>query len=439
MSTLYLRLPSRSVAGSAAQLLAAHCPFARVSDKGVIENDGLMSLSNLSGAMAGSQRVVALVAASDVTLLRIKIPPLSSAKLKAALPNLVEDLLITDPAECVIVAGGGSRSSSDANELRAIAVVQRAWLKLVAETLFTCGARQITALPAQLCLTLPTENPNSSDRVAAAISDSDSGDQNTGVAVTLRWSEHDGMGLAISVGHDQSSAHEAMHTLCTIVPKLPITLYVSQTLVGVYQEAAQSMNPPNARITIVADTWANWMDAANVATPDLMTGLAAGARPAIDLQSWRWPLALLAALMLINITTLNMDWWRMKSEAHALRSSMLNIYKSVYPNETVILDPIAQMQQKIAAAQRDSGQAAPNDFTALAAALGEAWTETVATTGNAAAIAAIEYRDHSLFVRLKPGEAPTQQIKTTLAKRDLTLTLAPEQLGAIVWQIRSTN
>ncbi len=437
MSTLYLRLPSRSVAGSAAQLLAANCPFARVSDKGVIENDGLMSLSNLSGAMAGSQRVVALVAASDVTLLRIKIPPLSPAKLKAALPNLVEDLLITDPAECVIVAGGGPRSSGDSNGLRTITVVQRAWLKLVAETLFSCGARQITALPAQLCLTLAAEDSKSSDSVAAAVSEC--GNQNAGVEVTLRWSEHDGMGLAINVGHDQSSAHEAMQSLCTIVPEVPITLYVPQTMVGAYQEAAQSMNPPNARITIVADTWEKWMDAANVATPDLMTGLAAGARPAMDWQPWRWPMALLAALMLINITTLNMDWWRMKSEAHALRSSMLNIYKSVYPNETVILDPIAQMQQKIAAAQRDSGQAAPNDFTALAAALGEAWSETVATTGNAAAIAAIEYRDHSLLVRLKPGEAPTQQIKTALAKRDLTLTLAPEQLGSIVWQIRSTN
>ena len=439
MSTLYIRLPSRFNAGSAAQLLAAHCPFARVSDKGVVESDGLTPLSNLSGTMAGAQRVIALVAASDVTLLRIKIPPLSPAKLKAALPNLVEDKLIDDPAECVVVAGSLSRPSGDSNELRTIAVVQRAWLKLLAETLFTCGARQITALPSQLCLAWPIGEPNQSGRVTAAIDDQHNGDQNAGVEMALRLSEHDGIGLAISVGHHQTSAHEAMQTLCAIMPELPITLYVPQTLVGVYQEAAHGMDAPNNRITVAADTWSNWIGAVDAATPDLMAGLAAGARPAIDWQPWRWPLALLVVLMLINITALNMDWWRMKSEAQALRSSMLNIYKSVYPNETVILDPIAQMQQKIATSQRGSGQAAPDDFTALAAALGEAWSDTLVTAGNTTAIAALEYRERSLFVRLKPGEAPMQQIKTALAKRDLTLTSASEQSGAVVWQIRSSN
>ena len=469
MSTLYIRLPSRFNAGSAAQLLAAHCPFALVSDKGVIEGDGLVPLSNLSGTMAGAQRVIALVAANDVTLLRIKIPPLSPAKLKAALPNLVEDKLIDDPAECVVVAGGLSRPSGDSNELRTIAVVQRAWLKLLAETLFTCGARQITALPAQLCLAWPIGEPNQSGRVIAAIDDRHNGDQNAGIEMALRLSEHDGIGLAISVGHNQTSAHEAMLTLCAIVPEAAITLCVPQSLLGAYQEVADGLVAPNNRITLVADTWSNWMGAANVATPDLMAGLAAGARPAIDWHVWRWPLALLVAFVFINITALNIDWWRMKSETHALRSSMLSIYKSVYPKETVILDPIAQMQQKISAAQRDSGQGAPDDFTALAAAFGEAWSDAVATAGKTTAIASLDYRERSLYVRsiasldyrerslyvrLKPGEAPTQQIKAALAKRGLTLTLAAaqpgseqlgfEQLGsgqsgAIVWQIGSAK
>ena len=234
-----------------------------------------------------------------------------------------------------------------------------------------------------------------------------------------------------------------MQTLCAIMPELPITLYVPQTLVGVYQEAAHGMDAANNRVTVAADTWSNWIGAVDAAIPDLMAGLAAGARPAIDWQPWRWPLALLVVLMLINITALNMDWWRMKSEAQALRSSMLNIYKSVYPNETVILDPIAQMQQKIVTAQRGSGQAAPDDFIALAAALGEvwgeAWSNIGATAGNATAIAALEYRERSLFVRLKPGEAPTQQIKTALAKRDLTLTPVSEQSGMVVWQIGSAK
>src|SRR5674476_1695699 len=103
-------------------------------------------LSELSDTVAKSQRVVLLLAASDVTLLRVKVPPLSSARLKATLPNLVEDQLIADPSDCVVVAGGLS------DGLRTVAVVQRAWLDLLAKTLFAIGARALAALPAQLCL-----------------------------------------------------------------------------------------------------------------------------------------------------------------------------------------------------------------------------------------------------------------------------------------------
>jgi hypothetical protein len=39
-----------------------------------------------------------------------------------------------------------------------------------------------------------------------------------------------------------------------------------------------------------------------------------------------------------------------------------------------------------------------------------------------------------------PGnDAPTQQMKAALAQRDLALELAPEQSGAVVWQIRSAK
>jgi general secretion pathway protein L len=105
----------------------------------------------------------------------------------------------------------------------------------------------------------------------------------------------------------------------------------------------------------------------------------------------------------------------------------------------VIIDPIAQMQQKIAAAKHTAGLPNSDDFTALIAAFGEAWS-SVGGMGNAAGIAAIEYREHRLYVRLKAGtDAQTQQIKAAFATRELQLELAPEQSGAMVWKIRSTK
>ena len=100
----------------------------------------------MSGTIARIQRVVLLLAGSDVSVLHVQTPPLSAARLKAALPNLVEEQLLCDPAECAIVAG------SLADGLRTIAVVQRAWLEQLARTFISFGARQIAALPAQYCL-----------------------------------------------------------------------------------------------------------------------------------------------------------------------------------------------------------------------------------------------------------------------------------------------
>ena len=441
MSTLYIRLPSKAVADRALHLLALACPFALVSNGSAIERQGTSPLSDLSDIVAKSQRVVLLLAASDVTLLRVKVPPLSSARLKAALPNLVEDKLITDPADCVVVAGGLS------DGLRTIAVVQRAWIDILAKTLIAFGARHIAALPAQLCLSYQSGQPGS---VTAAIDDRNDGDQNANIDMTLRLSEQDGIGLAITHEKDESAANVAIQTLCAVVPEAPITLYVPQSAVRTYQEVvndplalnqgAQNKATLNKRINVFADNWSRWIAGANVTTLDLMAGLGAGTGPKLDWRPWRWPLALAAAVLVINTTALNIDWWRMKGETNSLRAAMIQIYKSAYPKETVIIDPIAQMQQKIAAAKRDSGLAAPDDFTAITAAFGEAWASAVVAVGKTTSIAALEYRERSLFVRLKPGsEAPTQQMKAALAKRDLALDLAPTQSGAVVWQIRSAK
>ena len=108
--------------------------------------EGTSSLSALGGMAAEVDDVVLLLAGSDVTLLRLQIPPLSAARLNAALPNLVEDQLLAEPSECVIVAGILSEG------LRTIAVVDRSWLDFLTNTLAASGFRRLSALPAQLCL-----------------------------------------------------------------------------------------------------------------------------------------------------------------------------------------------------------------------------------------------------------------------------------------------
>jgi len=434
LSTLYIRLPSKAAADSAAHWLELVCPFALVSHGGSIEREGAVPLSGLSDTIAKAQRVVALLAASDVTLLRVKIPPLSAAKLKTALPNLVEEQLIVEPSSCVVVAGSLSGG------LRSVAVMQRAWLELMVKTLIAFGASRIAALPAQLCLAC---QPGC---VTAAINE-----QGADIDVLLRLSEQDGIGLAIAPVLSQSegrephetSAQRVIQTLCAVVPEAPVTLYVPQSAVLTYQQTISLTPALTKRINVLADNWPRWIAGARDAMPDLITGLGAVGNPKRDWRAWRWPLAMVAVVLSVNAAALNIDWWRMKSEANSLRATMIQIYRSAYPKETVILDPVAQMRQKIALAKRDSGLPSPDDFTAISAAFGEAWA-SVMPGKTPPAIAALEYRERSLFVRFKTpdaskGEALAQQMKAALAAQNLSLEQAPAQSGAVVWQIRSTK
>ena len=460
MSTLYIRLPSKAAADNAPHWLALACPFALVSQGSAIERQGTAPLSDLSHTVAKAQRVVLLLAASDVALLHVQLPPLSSARLKAALPNLVEDKLVSDPSDCVVVAGGL------AGGLRTIAVVQRTWLAILAKTFNAFGARQILALPAQLCLSHPSGQAAQADSVIAAIQPWEDD-----IDMTVRLSEQDGIGLAImpvpshpdaSTGSAQTTqsvskgegseqneftALEVIQTLCVVVPEATIALYVPPVAVRVYQQALNDSAALSKRITLLADNWSHWISGANVTTLDLMAGLDSASGIKLDWRPWRWPLALAATVLTLNAAALNIDWWRMKGENNSLRAAMVHTYQAAYPKESVIIDPLAQMQQKIAAAKHASGLAAPDDFTALIAAFGEAWSNAGGATGTSA-IAAIEYRERSLYVRLKPvlsqaegpgNDAPTQPMKAALAQRDLSLELAPEQSGAVVWRIRSAK
>lgn len=414
MSTLYIRLPSKAAADSVPHWIALPCAFA-VANGDAVEREGMASIADLADSVARAQRVVLLAAASDVTLLRVQVPPMSAARMKAALPNLVEDQLMSDPDECVVVAGAA------ADGLRTVAVMQRGWFDILVKTFAAYGARRIAAVPAQLCL------PHQSGSVSAAVAETEGE-----LDLTVRLSEHQGIGLPILPDSPDTAAQEALRTLAAIVPDAPIHLYVPQEAVRAFQDAAGTVFALDQRATVHADNWPRWIQGAATAGLDLAAASGAAGGQGIDWKRWRWPAALAAAVLLVNIVGLNIEWWRLKREADTLRATMNQTYRAAFPKETLIVDPVAQMRQKIVAARQASGQPAPDDFLSLAARFGEAWQTVVGTGTNG--IASLEYRDRSLVVKLKPeGTMPADQLRPALAARNLTL----DQAANGAWQIRS--
>lgn len=397
LRTLYIRLPARA---SSEQALCRH---ALVADGGVIEQQGQTPLAQL-GPLVANSRVVLLLAASDVTLLHLPVPPLSGARLRAALPGLVEEHILEDAQACVLVAGPAQEGGQ-----RTVAVTDQAWLTAQVGTLHAMGARQVSAVPTQLCLPLIEGN------VSAYFGDGQ---------LALRQGEFAGLGMALD-----GDAAVAVQTARVLSGDASMVLYVEQEQIGAVQALLAEADP--ASMTLEPAAWAHWIAAARAVRLDLVPALGAAGVARRDWSRWRWPLALVALALVVNIVGLNLDWLRLQRESDAVRRQLTQTFRSVYPNQPVV-DPVAQMRQNIARAQTDSGVAGPNDFTWVAAAFGEA----MRSLPTQPAIVSMSYRERMLTVSVKPETlepASVNGLKAALAARRLSL----EETAAATWQIRS--
>lgn len=402
------------------------CLYALVANQGFITRHGSKQLSGMAEDIAGATRIVLILAAVDVNLLRTSIPPLSEARLKMALPHLVEERLLFDPLDCVIVADrkrkyksqmqgqpqGPSSNEGAAENMRLIAVVQRDWLMLVVDSVRALGGQHLQVAPAQLCLPLDVSG------VAIATVTDHGGE----VDVALRIAAEEGIGWTPSSFSGQSIAQEVLIGLEAVLPKQPVILYVPDSNFLTYQALV------TANVSVRPDDWSLWINGAqelrNSGGLDLMQGLQAssGLTP-INWYRWRWPLGLVVSLLLVNIVCLNADWWNLRDEASTLRSGMIQRYRTAYPSETVILDPIAQMKQKITAYGRDNGQIRQDDFIVLTANVGEIWS-ALPQQAEHRAITALEYHERHLLVRFKSAaDADMAEInlKKNMQRKRLTL------------------
>ena len=169
-TTLYVRLPQRPHDQPQPWQLGA-MPFALVRTPVVDKSrrvgeasapdllrEGHASVSELPAA----DRLVLIVAASDVLLTHAMVPPLPPARLKLALPNLVEDALATDAQPCHIAIGPGLEPGAPPRgaRRRLLMVADRAWLRAVLDAFADHKHRRRHVVPAQLCIPLtPLASP----------------------------------------------------------------------------------------------------------------------------------------------------------------------------------------------------------------------------------------------------------------------------------------
>jgi len=399
LTTLYIRHPAR------AEGEGALCRFALVDDGGVIAQQGEGPLRNLADMVAASRRVVLLLAGADVTLLAVQAPPLTGARLRAALPALVEEHILGDPLDTVLVAG-----PSLPDGRRPVGVVQRDWLEPLVKALLGMGARAVAAMPSQLCL--PLQPGSASAAIGAG-------------ELLLRQGQVEGLGLALD-----GNPSAVLQTARALAGDAPLVLYVPHDQLGEYQALLAEAGPG---IALESDDWAHWIAGSKSSTLDLVPGLGTAGVAQRDWSRWRWPIRLAIAAIVVNIIGVNIEWLRLKREADSVRQGMSQTFRNAYPNQPVI-DPVAQMQQNIARAKAAGGQVSSGEFGWMAGVLGE----TTRTLARPPGIASMEFRERTLTVRVKPetvDPATTGQLRTALSARNLSL----EETAPATWAIRSTG
>ena len=247
---------------------------------------------------------------SDVVILEIHPPKLGGSKLAKALPSLVEERLISDVDSVHVVA---TPRAPDGTAVAA--VVDRALLRRTLDRFEKHKRRVLSIVPAPFALSYDA------DRWRVRIAD-EAGCVRTGAA----------SGTSFESRHDVPVELQLLIKQAIVPPSL---VEVdgdcdagawSQALGVAVKQVAPETNAPPAVLDLLQYQFA--------------MGLA-------DWSRWRVTAALAIALVVVMLAGLNLHAWKLRGEEEQLRERMAAIVKDVIPGVSVVLDPMAQVRQRV--------------------------------------------------------------------------------------------
>ena len=365
-------------------LRVALCPLAELGAESVLEFELLDDKRRVlergravPAALPHLPRTELVVAAADVLLVEATLPPLSGARLRAALPALAEPHLVSSIESAYVVA------ATPAAGRTTLAVIDRALFARALELLRRLKLEPASAVPEQLALPLSAG----------------------------RWRMH----LGPASGCLRLSALRGIGCSPSQEDAPPVELRLAL-------EQARDARPQAIEVEgpCPADAWSETLGVPVVAVeppqsrsePPALELLQYEFAPRLaDWRAWR-PAAVLAALCALTwVVGLNVDAWLMRREAFALRAHMEATLRQAFPATPVVLDPVAQMRRGVADLRAAAGSSDPREFLGLAATLSRA----LAAEGDA--VRALEFRDGALRVDFDPRALEAKKQREALLEK----------------------
>jgi general secretion pathway protein L len=411
VSTLYIQIPTSSVVESVEQWDGFSFSFCLASAENKVLQHGRRHFSELGEFAQSASHVVLLVAASDVHLLNVSVPPMSHAKIKLALPNLLEEQLLVDSSELIFV----SALPKDGRTL--VAIVARAWMDKLYGAAKKLGNAKLSAVAISTSLC--------GDSTHSTVLIESQSDDLTTVNIAVRYTDNLVAGLSLTSTQDSLSpvdvSKRVWDSLQILSPHGDVQLFVDSKILASFQEVVGVAMTEGRAFEFKSIDWKSKISGITSDTFDLFSTLEQNEQKSFDWLRWRWSVALLSMIIIVCLFGLNWEWWKLQRESNQLRASINSTYKTSFPNETVIRDPLVQMQQKINASKKLAGQSTSDDFLVLSAQFASSWDQTLGAQGSSS-VATVEYREHSLFVKPKNMlDVPVDRLRSALKLQGLSL------------------
>jgi general secretion pathway protein L len=339
---------------------------------------------------------------ADVFIAAIEAPRLSDPKLRQALPNLLEDRLLTSPADCHFAFArptGGATTLAQPPRL-AVAVLDRGVLTRALDALNAAGLRPQRAYGEVYTLPAP----------------------HAGV-LSVRVAR--GRGRARSGPHDGFA-----FDLDTAEPPAALLLAVRQLgikRVQAYGREADRLAALAPALGTEVEVVGHAVDfeaiegAVNLLQGPFASGglLSRAGLPRLSAGALRAPLGWAAAAALVFIGGMNAYWFKLDSEARALRGGMETAFRSAFPEATAVVDPVLQTKRQLGGLRSRAGIPSAEDFSVL-----NTQAAQLLAGAPVGSISGMDYRDGSLRIKFKPGQAPDAGLQNTLRAQAIQQGLA---------------
>jgi general secretion pathway protein L len=392
--------PARAQAGRAALSPASVVRFAALPAAGPAET-GESPIALLPKAA----QVDLVFDPGDVFTGAIEAPKLSDARLRQALPNLLEDRLLSDPGDCQFAftppAASGDTTVAAAPKLP-VAVIDRGVLTRARDALHGGGGQRARAAYSEL-YTVPA--PDAGVLAVRA-------DLGHGVARTGR---HDGFTFDLGPVEPGAGPGDPPPALSLAVRQLGIRRLVvyggdAPRLVALGRALAVEVVDAGRPLDFDATAGAVNLLQGAFAPTGLFAGLLANfgggvLRPA----ALKWPAIWAAAAIAVYVIGMNAFWLKLEGEGRAIRTQMESAFRSAFPEATAVVDPVLQTRRQLGGLRARAGQPSADDFSVL-----NAQAAQLMAGAPLGSVTGVEYRDGVLSVKFKPGTGQDAALQNAL-------------------------